>query len=176
MASLRAGEGRHCHVSRLAEVDTLRAQRGDRGRIGAEQPEDEMRGRDLCVACLLGLVHGRDDRVVGGLGELVESGPRGGGRLADEPLLHSLLGDAHPAADVGPGRPGVTGPVDEMTDEVVGDLSHAVGHRHGFGQLVQGVSVALGDRRDQVVEPDRRSSLGHIVNLRLSIHGSSSKG
>ena len=48
------------------------------------------------------------------------------GVLGHEALLRGLLGDAHAAADVGPGRPGAAGLVDEVADQVVGDLAEVV--------------------------------------------------
>ena len=41
--------------------------------------------------------------------------------------MRRLLGDAHAAADVGPGGAGAPGLVDEVADEVVGDLLRLLG-------------------------------------------------
>src|SRR5262249_27502229 len=109
-------------VPRLAEVNTLRPQGVGRGALRTEQAEHDVRGDYLGVADPLGLVHAGDDRVAGRLGELLETVRRLGVGLADESFLYGLLGDAHAAADVGPGRAGTTGLVDEVADEMVGDL------------------------------------------------------
>ena len=120
-------QGRDHRVPRLPEVDTLRAQGTGPGALAAEQAEDEVRGDHLGVAGLLGLAHAGDDRGAGGLGEPLEAVRRVGVGFADEPLLRGLLGDAHAAADLGPRCAGPAGLVDEVADQMVGDLADVVG-------------------------------------------------
>ena len=71
----------------------------------------------------------------------VEVGERPPGLLGDEALLRRLLGDAHAAADLGPGGARAAGLVDEVADQVVGDVAEVVGGEHGVGELVEGVGV-----------------------------------
>ena len=103
---------------------------------------------DLGVAGRVRLVLGVDDDVAGPRGEPAEAGVgvQGGGvggRLGDEPLLRGLLGDAHALADLGPRRAGAAGLVDEMADEVVGDLAEGFGGQHGVGELLERFVVHL---------------------------------
>ncbi len=76
------------------------------------------------------------------------------GILRDEPLLDRLFGHPHAAADVGPRCARSTRLVDEMTDEVVGDVTEVLGGEHGIGELFEFVGVHVLDRLDQVVEAD----------------------
>ena len=143
-----------------------------------------MVGVDLVVAGLVRLVLGGDDDVARPGGEPAEAGvgvERGGvgGRLGDEPLLRGLLGDAHALADLGPRRPGPAGLVDEVADEVVGDLAEGLGGQHRVGELVERFVVHLLDDVDEVVEADGvgdLGGLGHGVNSRLTHVGSSTCG
>jgi hypothetical protein len=79
------------------------------------------------------------------------------GSLGYEPLLGGLFGDAHTAADVGPRRAGPPGLVDEVPDEVVGQLAELVGDEHGVGQPLQRVAVGVLtlDMVDEVVKSYR---------------------
>ncbi len=91
--------------------------------------------------------------------------------LGHEPLLRGLLGDAHALADLGPRRPRPAGLVDEVADEVVGDLAEGLGGQHGVGELIQRFGVHLLDDADEVVEADGVGDLGwlgHVVNFRLT--------
>ena len=60
--------------------------------------------------------------------------------------------DAHAPADVGPRRAGAAGLVDEVADQVVRDLAEVLGGQDGVAELVEGVVVDRGDRRDEVVQ------------------------
>ena len=66
----------------------------------------------------------------------------------------ALLGHPHAAADVGPGRAGATGLVDEVAEEVVGQVAEPVGGQGGLGEVGERVAVrVLGAHgRDEVVE------------------------
>ena len=88
-----------------------------------------MGGGDERVAGLPCLLLRRHDDVTSARGETAEplGGVEVGLRLRHEPLLGGLLGDAHAAADVGPGGAGAPGPVDEVADQVVGHLAEVVG-------------------------------------------------
>lgn len=110
---------------------------------------------DLGIAGRPGLVLCRHDDVPGTFGESAEAlfGIEIGGPLGHETFLGRLLGDAHTAADVGPGRAGATGPVDEVADQVVGDLSEMLGGENGVRQLFEGIGVDLLDGVDEVVQP-----------------------
>ena len=83
----------------------------------------------------LGRVLRDDDDIARARGEPAEACirvERGGfevGRLRHEPLLRGLLGDAHALADLGPRRAGSPGLVDEMADQVIGDLAEGLGRR-----------------------------------------------
>ena len=65
------------------------------------------------------------------------------GGLGNEPLLGGLLGHAHALADVGPGRAGAPGPVDEVADQVVGHLAEVLTDENGVRQLVELVRVTF---------------------------------
>jgi hypothetical protein len=84
------------------------------------------------------------------------------GPLRHEALLRRLLRHAHAAADLGPRRARPAGLVDEVPDEVVGDVAEVLGRDHRVGELVQRVLVDAADRIDQVVEADGRGrQIGH---------------
>ena len=57
--------------------------------------------------------------------------------LRDEALLGGLLGDAHAPADLGPRRARAPGLVDEVTDEVVGELAQVIGREDGVAELLE---------------------------------------
>ena len=50
--------------------------------------------------------------------------------------------------------PGSAGLVDEVADQVVGDLAEGFGGEHRVGELIQGSVVHLLDHVDEVVEAD----------------------
>ncbi len=116
----------------------------------------------------------RDDGIAGPRREASEAlfGVQGAGLGArDEPLLGGLFCDAHALADVGPGGSGAAGLIDEVADQVVGDLAQVLGGQDGIGELVEGVGVHLLDGVDQLVETDGMGDgcrLGHSVNIRLT--------
>ena len=90
----------------------------------------------------------------------------------DEPLLRGLLGDTHALAGVGPGGTRAARMIDEVPDQVVGDLTQMLSGQHGIGQLIQHVGVHLFDGVDQLVEADgvgdtRR--VWHAVNGKLTV-------
>ena len=136
-----------------------------------------MVGGDLVVAGVVRGILGRDHRVAGPRGEASETlfgVQRGGLGAGDESLLGGLFGDAHALADVGPGGSRAAGLIDEVPDQVVGDLAQMLGGQHGVGELVQHVGVHPFDGVDQLVEADgigdgRR--FGHAVNSRLTQGG-----
>ena len=147
----------------LADLVEGHAPRGDpvrREPLGlGEQAECHVTGGDLVVPGALRLVLGGDDRVPRPGGEAAE--PRVRVHLlrvrvlGDEALLGRLAGDAHAAADVGPGGAGAPGLVHEVADEVIGDLAEVVRRDDRVGELVQRVGVDLLDRVDEFVEADR---------------------
>ena len=71
----------------------------------------------------------------------VEGGRFEVGQLGHEPLLGGLLGDAHALADLGPRRARPAGLVDEVADQVVGDLAEGLGGQHRVGQLLEWFGV-----------------------------------
>lgn len=72
--------------------------------------------------------------------------------LRDEPLLRRLPGDPHAPADVRPGRARTPGLVDEVPDQMVGDVAEVVRGDHRVLELVERVGVDLLDGLDEVVE------------------------
>ncbi len=155
-------------------VDALAGEQlgGQAAGIG-EQGEKQMVGLNLGIAGVVGLVLRLDNDVAGAWGEPPESRIRVERcvNLRHEPFLRGLLGDAHALADLGPRRPRLAGLVDEMPDEVVGDLAEGLGGEHGVGELLQRFGVHLLDDIDEVVEADGVGDLrrlGHAVNLRLT--------
>ncbi|GAA3080461.1 hypothetical protein GCM10020254_26020 [Streptomyces goshikiensis] len=163
-------------------------ERGEALRLG-EQAEDEVLGADLGAAAGAGLVLRGDDDVAGAGGEAAEALARVHAAFAllvglgDEALLGGLAGDAHAAADVGPGGAGAAGLVDEVTDEVVGHVAEGLGDDDGAAELLQGVGVDLLDGLDQVVEAYRvghangfHRRVRHGCNRRLTVQGVSTLG
>ena len=108
-----------------------------------------MFGGDLGVTRFVRGVLGNDDDVAGPRGEAAESGigiERGRvefGNLWHKAFLGSLFGDAHGLADVGPRGARSPGLVDEMPDEVVGDLADGVGGDDGIDFLDAEMLVKL---------------------------------
>ncbi len=158
----RSGE-RHRRQHRLGR-DVLGAQQGRGQRRGiVEQAEQQVVRGDLGVAGGVGGVLGRDDRATGPRGEPAEA--LSGVEIHDaevrdlgyEALLGRLLGDAHALADVAPGGAGAAGLVDEMADQVVGDLAELLGGQDRVGQLVERLGVDALDGVDEVVETDGRA-------------------
>ena len=150
--------------------DALRGHQPDGEPLGLrEQAEREVGGGDLRVR---GgprlLLRGHDDlaRPRGEAAEPLLGVEVGRGALRDEALLGRLLGDAHAPADVGPRRAGAAGLVDEVADEVVRDLAEVLGGQDGVAELVEGVVVDRGDRRDEVVE----SYCGGRWRVRHGVH------
>ena len=169
----------------LAGVDALAGEQLDRQPVGVvEHRQQQVVGVDLGVAGLVGLVLGSDDDVARPRGESAEAGigvecVGVAGGLGDEALLGGLLGDAHALADLGPRRPGPARLVDEVADEVVGDLAEGLGGQHRIGELLERFLVHLLDDVDEVVEADGVGDLrglGHGVNSRLTMLGSSTSG
>ena len=110
----------------------------------AEHPEQQMVGRDLAVGGVVCGVLGDDHGVAGSRCEAAEAlvgVERGRLGSRHEPLLGGLFGDAHALADVGPGRSRAARLIDEVPDQVVGDLAQMLGGQHGIGELVQRVGV-----------------------------------
>jgi hypothetical protein len=115
-------------------------------RLG-QQAEGQVLGADVVVPVLTGLVlssHDHPPRAVGEPGERVrvclerllqQSLPVG--ILGHEALLRRLLGDAHGPADVGPGRARLARLVDEVADQVVGQLAQVLRDPHGRRHVVQ---------------------------------------
>ena len=126
----RGGGQRYGGVQGLG-VDLLQPKqhRGQRGGI-AEHPEQQMGGGDLAVGGVVRGVLSRDHRSSGSGGEPAETllgVQRGGLGLRHEPLLGGLFGDAHALADIGPGRSRAARLIDEVPDQVVGDLAQMLG-------------------------------------------------
>ena len=109
------------------------------------RPSARWAGRDLGVARRLRLVVGGHHDVAGPHVKRpkpwIGSRPPAARGLGHEALLGRLLGDAHAAADVGPRRARAASLVDEVPDEVVGDVAEVVGGEHGVGELVEHVGV-----------------------------------
>ena len=104
----------------------------------------------------------------GAVGEAAEALRRvevDGLALGDETLLGGLLGDTHALADVGPRGARTAGLIDEVPDQVVGDLAEVIGREDGVGELIEWLGVHLLDGGDQVVKFDRAR---HAVNYRLT--------
>ena len=74
------------------------------------------------------------------------------GVLRQEALARRLFGDAHGAPDLGPRRTRSTGLVDEVSDQVVGQLVEVVGRDDGGRELFEFVVVHRADGGDEVVE------------------------
>ena len=90
--------------------------------------------------------------------------------LGDEALAGGLLRDAHAATDVGPRRARAAGLVDEVADEVVGQVAEVVGGDHRVGELFERVVVDLLDGVDEVVEADvGGDGWAHATTFRLSL-------
>ena len=132
---------------------------------------------DLVVAGLLRLVLSDDHDIARAWGEPAEAGVgvEGGGfevgHLGHEPLLCSLFGDAHAFADIGPRRAGPSGLIDEVADQVIGDLAEGLGRQHRVGELFEWFGVHRLDDVDEVVEANGVGDLGrlsHGVNSRLT--------
>ena len=113
----------------------------------AEQTE-----HDVLVATWLSprcsaIVLGPPQHVAGPLGEPAQ--PAGGreveilGLARHEPLLHRLLGHAHVLPDLGPRCAGPAGLVDEVADEVVGNLAEMDGGLDRVGQMLQRIAVGV---------------------------------
>jgi hypothetical protein len=103
---------------------------------------------DLVVARLAGLLLRAGRGAAGPAGEPPEeSAGRGGSGLrrglGDETLLGGLLADAHALPDLGPRRPGPAGLVDEVADEMVGELAELFGGEHGGREMLQGMPVRM---------------------------------
>ncbi len=100
---------------------------------------------------------GNDNGIAGSWGEAPETlagVERGGLGPGYESFLRGLLGDAHALADIGPGGSRAAGLVDEMPDQMVGDLAEMLGGQDGVGELIQWLGVHVLDRGDQLVEAD----------------------
>jgi hypothetical protein len=80
----------------------------------------------------------------------------------DEALLGGLLGHAHALPDLGPRGAGPAGLVDEVADEVVGDLTEGLAGEHRVGELVEWLVVDGLDGVDEVVEADGVGELGGL--------------
>ncbi len=126
-----------------------------------------MAGPDLIVPGAPGLLLAADDRDAGPVGE---PGPvaelRHVRRAArHEPLLGRLLGDPHAPPDVGPGGAAAAGLVDEVADEVVGEVAELLADQHGVGEVGERVAVrVLGpDQGNEVVEA--RKGCGHTSTV-----------
>ncbi len=158
-----AGRGRQRRGRRRADGFRPRSQDlqdGDgQGLRVDEQPQDQVLGPDLVVAGPLGLVLRRHHDVARPRGEPPEAlaGVEVGRlvRLLRGALLRGLLRHAHAPADLRPGRARAPGLVDEVADQVVGELTEAVGGDDRTGELFENVRMHLLDCLDQVVEPDR---------------------
>src|SRR5579872_3316622 len=74
------------------------------------------------------------------------------GRAAggDEPLLRRLLGDAHRVADLGPGRSRLARLVDEVADQVAGDVAEVLGKLNGGGHVLERPAALAVDVADEV--------------------------
>ena len=75
------------------------------------------------------------------------------GVLGHEALLCRLLGGAHGAADLGPGRAPLAGLVDEVPDQVVGEFAEVLRDLHGRRHMIQGRAFLALDVADELVEP-----------------------
>ena len=87
----------------------------------------------------MGFVLGGDDGAAGAGGEPAEARVRveGGVGLGHEPLLGGLLGDTHALADVGPRRARAAGLIDEVADQMVGEVAEVLGGQHRVGELLE---------------------------------------
>ena len=114
-----------------------------------EQAEHEVQAGHLRLAALAGGVLRLEDDHLGPVGEPVQR------RLAgDEALLHRLLGDPHALPDRGPGGTGAAGLVDEVPDQVVGQLVDVAADPGRLGELVEGRSLRVPgpDLGDELVQ------------------------
>src|SRR5690606_16153727 len=72
--------------------------------------------------------------------------------LRHEPLAGSLLGDPHRLTDLGPRGTGAASLVDEVPDEVVGELAEVIGGDDRAGELLEDVGMDRADGVDEIVE------------------------
>jgi hypothetical protein len=132
-----------------------------------EQRQEQVGGCDLVVSGRVGRVLGFDDDTARPRGEPGKAFVRVDGvglALGHEPLLRGLLGDAHALADLGPGGSRPAGLVDEVADQVVGDVTEGLGGEHRVGELFEGFVVDLLDRGDEVVETDGAGDLTGLAH------------
>ena len=164
-------------VGNRVGVHALAGEQFDREPLGVvEHREQQVVRIDLGIAGLLSLVLGDDHHVARPGSEPAETGIGVqcvgiGGGLGYEPFLGGLLGDAHALTDVGPRRPRPAGLVDEVADEVIGDLAEGLCGQHRIGELLERPIVDLLDDVDEIVEADGVGDLrglGHDVNSRLT--------
>ena len=82
-----------------------------------------------------------------------------------EPLLDRLLGHAHPLPDLRPRGAAAPGLIDEVADQMVGDLVELARHDDCDGQVVEGLALGCLLRHviDEVVESYREP--GHASTI-----------
>ena len=144
-----------------------------------EQAEDQVQAGELAVAPFAGVVLRLQHHHLGAVGEAVHRGVAG-----DEALLDRLLGHPHALADQRPGGAGPARLVDEVPDQVVGELAELVGDGGRLGEVVQGgpVRVAVGDLGDQhflvesrLLPVARRQGLFNLTGLVAKLRGPAAK-
>ena len=141
-----------------------RRELGGRGLGFAEQAEQQCPGAISALPAAWAWLRVLDDVAGTGVNRLK---PPFGSRpaldgLGHEPLLGRLLGDAHALADLGPRRAGPTGLVDEVADQVVGELTEASPAITASVSWSSVWSLAFLIAVDQFVEADRVGDSGWI--------------
>jgi hypothetical protein len=121
--------------------------------LGGET-EQQMQRADLVVTALAGVVLSLQDDDGRAVGEPAEVG-----FASREPLLHGLLRHAHRLADHRPGGAVATGLVDEVADQVVGEVADVVRDRAGARQVIEARRAIRSRLRDELVQ-HHASTLG----------------
>ncbi len=143
-------------VAQDIEIDPECGQRRHRdGGPLHQEPQEQVLGADLVLAAAPRRRLGLDDRVPRPRREAGEVALTGRAfRTGHEPLLHGLFRDPHVPPDVRPRRARAPGLVDEVPDEVVGDLTEVLADGDGIAEPFEraALGVAVLHEGDEVVE------------------------